>query len=140
MRFVCLVAGAVLTAAAATSSAADEQPRPSQSACDTAKLGGGDLVACLRAAADKTDKALTAAFDAALKSIDAHEGVLSSQKARWRRALNDAQALWIGWRDSECQDVAPFEGGMGAAGGDLRLSCIIDDNSARIASLKARYP
>ena len=140
MRFVCLVAGAVLTAAAATSSAADEQPRPSQSACDTAKLGGGDLVACLRAAADKTDKALTAAFDAALKSIDAHEGVLSSQKSRWRRSLGDAQAQWVSWRDSECQDVAPFEAGMTAKGGDPRLSCIIDYDAQRVANLKARYP
>ena len=140
MRFVCLVAAAVLMAAAATPTAADEPPRPSQAACDTARLGAGDLAQCLRATADKTDQALTAALDAALKSIDARQGLLSSQKARWRRSLNEAQALWIGWRDSECQDVAPFEGGMAAKGGDPRLSCIIDDNSARIASLKARYP
>ena len=138
MRFV--FAAAVVMAAAATPSAADEPPRPSQSACDTARLGGGDLAQCLRAAADKTDKALSAALDAALKSIDARQGVLSSQKTRWRRSLSEAQALWIGWRDEECQDVAPFEGGMAAKGGDPRLSCIIDDNSARIASLKARYP
>ncbi len=117
MRFVCLAAAAVVMAAGATPSAA-EPARPSQAACDTAKLGGGDLAACLRAAADKTDKALTATFDAALKSIDARQGVLSSQKARWHRSLNEAQALWIGWRDSECQDVAPFEGGMAAKGGD----------------------
>ena len=140
MRFVCPVAAAVLMAAAAMPSAAAEPPRPSQSACDTATLGGSDLAQCLRAAADKTDKALTAALDAALKSIDARQGLLSSQKARWRRSLNEAQALWIGWRDEECQDVAPFEVGMAAKGGDPRLSCIIDDNSARIASLKARYP
>ena len=130
----------VLLAAGATPSDAAEPPRPSQSACDTAKLGGGDLAACLRAAADKTDKALTAALDAAQKAIDGRQGLLSSQRARWRRSLSEAQALWIGWRDSECQDVAPFESGMGATGGDPRLSCLIDDNSARIASLKARYP
>jgi uncharacterized protein YecT (DUF1311 family) len=139
MRFVCLAAAAAVLAAGAMASAA-EPARPSQAACDTAKLGGGDLAACLRTAADKADKALAVAFDAALKSIDARPGMLSSQKSRWRRSLNESQALWIGWRDEECQDVAPFEGGMAATGGDPRLSCIIDSNSARIASLKARYP
>ena len=66
--------------------------------------------------------------------------MLSSQKSRWRRSLNDAQAQWVSWRDSECQDVAPFEAGMAAKGGDPRLSCIIDYDAARVASLKARYP
>ena len=58
---------------------------------------------------------------------------MSSQKARWRRSLSEAQSLWVGWRDSECQDVAPFEAGMAAKGGDPRLSCIIDADDARIA-------
>ncbi len=65
---------------------------------------------------------------------------MSSQKARWRRSLNDAQAQWTSWRDLECQDVAPFEAGMAAKGGDPRLSCIIDYDAERVASLKARYP
>ena len=51
-----------------------------------------------------------------------------------------SKAQWVAWRDSECQDVAPFETGMGAKGGDPRLSCIIDYNAQRVASLKARYP
>ena len=66
--------------------------------------------------------------------------MLSSQKARWKRSLNDAEAQWIGWRDAECQDVAPFEAGMSAKGGDPRLACIIDHDAQRIADLKARYP
>ena len=77
---------------------------------------------------------------AAIKSIDARTHMLSSQKARWRRSLNETQAQWVSWRDSECQDVAPFEAGMGAKGGDPRLSCIIDQNARRVADIKARYP
>ena len=30
-----------------------------------------------------------------------------------RRSLNDAQAQWVSWRNSECQDVAPFEENQG---------------------------
>ena len=128
----------MILGAAATPAAAEA--RPSQTACDTAKLGARDLADCLRSAADKGDRDLRAAVDAAFKSIDQRQGLMSSQKARWRRSLTEAQALWLGWRDTECQDVAPFEGGMAAKGGDPRLSCIIDADEARIASLRARYP
>ena len=38
---------------------------------------------------------LRAAVDAAIKSIDARQGLLSSQKARWRRSLGEAQAQWV---------------------------------------------
>ena len=125
---------------AAVPPAAADEARPSQAACDATKLAARDLAECLRAAADKSDRDLQAAVDAAQKSIDARQGLMSSQKARWRRSLSEAQALWMGWRDSECQDVAPFEGGMAAKGGDPRLSCIIDADAQRIVSLKARYP
>jgi uncharacterized protein YecT (DUF1311 family) len=120
--------------------AAAEDARPSQLACDATKIGARDLAQCLRAGADHADAQLAATVDAAVKSIDSRQGLLSSQKARWRRSLNDAQAQWVSWRDAECQDVAPFEAGMTAKGGDPRLSCIIDYDAARIASLKARYP
>jgi uncharacterized protein YecT (DUF1311 family) len=113
---------------------------PSQSACDAAKIGARELAECLRTTADRADSELAKTVEAAIKSIDARPGLLSSQKARWRRSLQDAQAQWVAWRDSECQDVAPFELGMDAKGGDPRLRCIIDYNAERISSLKARYP
>ena len=117
-----------------------EGAHPSQAACDAAKIGARELAECLRTHADRADNELAAAVDAAIKSIDARQGLLSSQKARWRRSLNDAQAQWVAWRDSECQDVAPFESGMDAKGGDPRLRCIIDYDAGRVSSLKARYP
>ena len=117
-----------------------EDAHPSQAACDAAKIGARELADCLRTNADRADKQLAATVEAAIKSIDARQGLLSSQKARWRRSLSDAQAQWVAWRDSECQDVAPFESGMDAKGGDPRLRCIIDYDAGRIASLKARYP
>jgi uncharacterized protein YecT (DUF1311 family) len=121
-------------------SAAADAARPSQTACDTTKIGAKDLADCLRAAADRSDKDLAKALEDALKSIDGHVGLLNAQKARWKRSLNDSQALWIGWRDADCQDVAPFEAGMTAKGGDPRLGCIIDHDAARIDELKSRYP
>jgi uncharacterized protein YecT (DUF1311 family) len=136
MRPLVLAAAAI----AFSSFARAEDARPSQAACDAAKIGTRELADCLRANADRSDKQLAAAVEAAIKSIDARPGLLSSQKARWRRSLNDAQSQWVAWRDSECQDVAPFELGMDAKGGDPRLRCIIDYDAERVSSLKARYP
>jgi len=137
MRILFLAAA---LAASAVAAAAAENLRPSQLACDAKKIGARELAECLRTSADRADRDLSASIEAAIKSIDARQGVLSSQKARWKRSLNDAEALWIGWRDAECQDVAPFEAGMGAKGGDPRLACIIDHDAERIADIKARYP
>lgn len=129
-----------LFAIALPSLARAENQRPSQAACDSAKLGARELAECLRTNADKANRELAEAIEAAFKQIEARQGVLTSQKARWRRALGDAQSQWAAWRDSECQDVAPFETGLDAKGGDARVRCIIDYDAARVASLKARYP
>jgi uncharacterized protein YecT (DUF1311 family) len=115
--------------------------KPSQAACDVKKIGARELAECLRTTADKADRELAGQIEAADKVIDAKQGLLSTQKARWRHSLADAETAWLTWRDSECQDVAPFEAGIGAKGaGDPRLACIIDQDTRRIGDLKARYP
>ena len=135
LRIVCIVALA-LTAPAAVA----DTLRPSQVACDSKKIGARELADCLRQAADRSDKEMAATIDAAVKTLEARQGLLSAQKARWKRSLNESQAQWIGWRDTECQDVAPFEAGLGAKGADPRLACIIDHNAQRSEEIKARYP
>ena len=139
MRFLLFVAALAYLGVGVAPALADDL-RPSQVACDANKIGGRELADCLRAGADRADKDLAATVEAAIKSIESRQGLLSSQKGRWRRSLNDAEAQWLAWRDSECQDVAPFEAGMAAKAGDPRLSCIIDYDAQRAASLKARYP
>jgi uncharacterized protein YecT (DUF1311 family) len=129
--FVCLIFAAAARA---------EDLKPSQAACDSDRIGAKELADCLRTASDKSERELAAALDAALKSIDAKPKMLSSQKGRWKRFLNDSEAQWTSYRDSECQDLAPFETGMAAKGGDPRLACIIDENTRRVADLKTRYP
>jgi uncharacterized protein YecT (DUF1311 family) len=119
---------------------ADAPARPSQIICDSKKIGARELADCLRAAADKSEKELAAVLESAAKSVDARVGLLSAQKARWKRSLNESEAQWLGWRDTDCQDVAPFEAGMSAKGGDPRLACIIDHDAQRIEEMKSRYP
>ena len=136
MRFVLVL---LATLAVSGSAVAGDQ-RPSQTACDGAKIGARDLADCLRTNSDRAERDLAVEADAAVKSIDTRAGVLNAQKSRWKRSLNDAETQWLSWRDAECQDVAPFEAGMSAKGGDPRLACIIDRDADRLADLKARYP
>ena len=126
--------------AAPSAGALAEDVKPSQAACDARKIGARDLADCLRAAADRADRDLAAQIDATLKNVEARVGLLNAQKARWKRSLNEDEDQWVNWRDVDCQDVAPFEAGMNAKGGDPRLSCIIDRDTERVADLKARYP
>ena len=131
---------AALAALSLAGAARAQEIRPSEIACDSKKMGGGELAECLRKASERAEAELRAAVDAAVKSIDGRQGLLSKQKARWRRSLNEAQAQWYAWRDAECQDVAPFEAGNAGKGADPRLACIVDNDAARVASLKSRYP
>jgi len=133
---ICSVAALLL----ATPAALAEVSRPSQTACDAKKIGAKELADCLRQAADRSDKELAATIEAAVKSLETRQGMMSAQKARWKRSLNEAEAQWISWRDTECQDVAPFEAGLGAKGADPRLACIIDHNAQRAEDIKSRYP
>jgi uncharacterized protein YecT (DUF1311 family) len=137
MRVLIVAAAALILAAPA---ALADFVRPSQVACDAKKIGAKELADCLRVAADHSDKELAATIDAAIKTLEARQGLLSAQKARWKRSLNESQALWINWRDTECQDVAPFEAGLGAKGADPRLACIIDHDAQRSEEIKGRYP
>ncbi len=135
-----VVAAVIVLAVMGAGAAAAEDMRASQVACDSNKLGGRELAECLRTAVETSEHELSDAVSAAIKVIETRPGVLSSQKSRWKRSLNEAEAQWVNWRDVECQDVAPFEAGISARGGaDPRLSCIIDANAGRTASLKARY-
>ena len=81
---------------------------------------------------------LTGSVDAAVKKSSGPAPACYRRKRRagsGRSRIRRAQ--WINWRDSECQDVAPFEAGMGAKGGDPRLACIIDQDAHRISDLNA---
>ncbi len=139
MQILVRLAAAAAFALVAVPAAAAEDMRPSAIACDARKIGARELAECLHAAALKSERELTAQVDAAAKSIEGRAGLLSGQKTRWKRSLNDAEAQWLSWRDAECQDVAPFEA-LGGRNGDPRLQCLIDQNARRMADLKSRYP
>lgn len=127
---------AILTA---TASAAGEGT-PSQAACDRAKLPGRAYIECLESSLRDADKAMTAAFEHALSSVETRPDLTSAQRTRWKNVLEEAQGLFIRFRNFDCQNVAPYEGSGGRIGAfEKRLACLIDKNTARLEELTGRY-
>lgn len=73
--------------------------------------------------------------------IDSRADLAPAQRSRWKSSLEEAQILFVRFRNQECQAVAPFEGQGWARVGTFeeRLLCLIDKNVTRTRELEARY-
>jgi uncharacterized protein YecT (DUF1311 family) len=138
----------VLLLLAGTALAIAQQPkRPSLELCDATKLTGRPYALCLEKAMRDTNSELEALVERILGFIDMRADLVAAQKGRWKSSLEEAQILFVRFRNQECQAVAPFEGTkppQGPGGGRIaffeeRLLCLIDKNVARTRELEVRY-
>jgi len=121
-------------------SATAEEARPHQAACDRAKLPGRGYIECLEQTLRATDEKVESAHARAIAAIEARADLTSTQRTRWRNVLEEARALFVRFRNFECQNVAPYEGEAGRIGAfEQRLACLIDKNAARARDLQVRY-
>lgn len=125
-----------------------QQPlRPSQAICDAGKLSGRPYALCLEKAMRDSNGELEALVERILGFIEMRADLAQAQKSRWKSSLEEAQILFVRFRNQECQAVAPFEGTKtpeGPKGGRIaffeeRLLCLIDKNVMRTRELEARY-
>ncbi len=116
-----------------------QEARPSQLACERARLPGRAYIECLEAAARAANKALNEAQARARAVIDARADLAAVQKNRWKNALEEAQNAFIAFRNVECQNVAPYEGARGIGAFEERLACLVDKATARARELDSRY-
>ena len=116
-----------------------QEARPSQAACDRAKLPSRAYIECLEAAARTAEKALNEAQVRARATIEARADLAAVQKNRWKNSLEEAQNAFIAFRNVECQNVAPYEGARGIGAFEERLACIVDKATARARELDLRY-
>jgi uncharacterized protein YecT (DUF1311 family) len=130
---------AILLLAAPTDATLAQEPRPSQAACERARLPGRVYIECLEAAARAADKALSEAQVRARTMIDARADLAPVQRTRWKNALEEAQNAFIAFRNIECQNVAPYEGARGIGAFEERLACLVDKATARAHELDSRY-
>jgi|GEM_PF-1831370 len=138
----------VLALLIGTSLALAQTPRPSREICDKASAGR-PYVLCLEKAMFDSNKELEALVERILGFIDMRSDLAPVQRGRWKSSLEEAQVLFVRFRNHECQAVAPFEsskppqapgGGRLAIGSfEERLLCLIDKNVTRIRELETRY-
>jgi uncharacterized protein YecT (DUF1311 family) len=139
----------VLVLLIGTSLALAQSKRPSLEICDASKLTGRPYVLCLEKAATETNREMEALVERIFGFIEMRADLLAAQKGRWKSSLEEAQVLFVRFRNQECQAVAPFEsskppqppgGGRIAFGSfEERLLCLIDKNVARTRELETRY-
>jgi uncharacterized protein YecT (DUF1311 family) len=116
------------------------QERPSRAACDRTKFTGRGYIECLEKHSREADAALEALVAKIRAAIDNRAELAPVQKTRWKNAIEEAQVLYVRFRNQECQAVAPYEGGGNRIGAfEERLACLIDKNVMRVRELEARY-
>lgn len=136
--FLLLVAG---------SPAFAQTKRPSLESCDASKLSGRPYFLCLEKAMTESNRELEALVERIMAFIDMRPDLAPPQKSRWKESLEEAQILFVRFRNHECQAVAPFEsskpppapGGGRIGSFEERLLCLIDKNVTRTRELEARY-
>lgn len=127
--------------------AAAQTKRPSLERCDPEKLTGRPYALCLENAMRDSNGELEALVERIMGFIDMRADLTAAQKGRWKSSLEEAQILFVRFRNQECQSVAPFEGTkppQAPGGGRIaffeeRLLCLIDKNVARTKELESRY-
>lgn len=120
-------------------SAADEGPWREPNPCLNGKLPTPDYSRCLFEATQSTDRAMVAAFEAAMAVVEGRTDLAAVQRARWKSQLDEAQVRFVMFRNFDCQSVAPFEGRRGIGDFEQRSLCLIENNLRRERDLRARY-
>jgi uncharacterized protein YecT (DUF1311 family) len=113
--------------------------RPAAGICDRSKLAGRGYAECLENAQRDYDRALTEANGRAQAKVEARSDLASTQRARWKNTLDEAHGLFVRFRNFECQNVAPYEGGSRIGAFEERLACLVDKNTLRLEELRRRY-
>ena len=114
-------------------------PRPSAAQCDRGKLAGRGYIECLEKVLRDSDEAVGHANRRAHATIDARSDLAPTQRTRWKNTLDEAQGLFVRFRNFECQNVAPYEGGSRIGSFEERLACLVDKNLMRLEELRRRY-
>ncbi len=115
------------------------EPRPAAELCDRGKLAGRSYIECLEAALREADRTLVEALRKAQADVDSRADLATTQRTRWKNVLEESQGLFVRYRNFDCQNVAPYEGGTRIGAFEERIACLIDKNVARSRELLRRY-
>lgn len=116
-----------------------ETARPAAAFCDRSALAGRGYIECLETALRKIDSDLAETNAKAQAQIEARNDLAITQRTRWKNVIEEAHSLFVRFRNFECQNVAPYEGGNRIGAFEERLACLLEKNVARVRELQRRY-
>jgi uncharacterized protein YecT (DUF1311 family) len=119
---------------------AQNAQRVADGLCDGRRMAPRDYTECLRKAQEDSDRAMRDRIAAIVGTIDKTPNMQAQQRNRWKKALDDSQALWVRFRNGECQEMTPFETTNKTRIAEEQRICILEYNQRRMGELKQRYP
>jgi uncharacterized protein YecT (DUF1311 family) len=141
MRSAVIVSAiAALLLTCASPALANPPPRLMDQQCDVRRLQPRELGECLRKAQEDSDRAMRDRLQAIAGIIDQAKDAVPPQKLRWKRALDEAQTMWLRFRNAECQELTPFESANKNRLAEEQRICLIEHNARRMEELARRYP
>jgi uncharacterized protein YecT (DUF1311 family) len=85
------------------------------------------------------DKALNAAYEAAVANIKTRELEKPYDAKSFEAALRAAQRAWVAYRDADCKDLTAQEWSGGTGTTSAVLGCMTEKTMQRTKDLKERY-
>jgi uncharacterized protein YecT (DUF1311 family) len=129
MRAIAMLATALLFACPAPASAEVD--------CGNA-MNTVEMNECADKAFLEADRALNAAYKAALAGIAKDNGEASEAK-KWEAALRSSQRAWIAFRDAECKGLVAMEWSGGTGATSAILGCMTQMTQERTKALEERF-
>jgi uncharacterized protein YecT (DUF1311 family) len=121
------------------SSSAMAQEAPASVNCDV-RAQPRDYVECVRKAQEESDRLVRNHLQAILTGIDGTGNLPATQKARWKKAVDDSHAMWLRYRNGECQELTMFETANKSRIAEEQRLCLISHNQRRMDEWRKRYP
>ncbi|HET6388058.1 lysozyme inhibitor LprI family protein [Hyphomicrobium sp.] len=85
------------------------------------------------------DKALNAAYEAAIAYIRTQTGEKPYDAASFEAAMRNAQRAWVAYRDADCKDLVAQEWSGGSGTTSAILGCMTEKTVQRTKELKDRF-
>ncbi|MGL5116163.1 MAG: lysozyme inhibitor LprI family protein [Beijerinckiaceae bacterium] len=128
---------AVIISLATTSVRAQDVPATVN--CDV-RMQPREYGECIRKAQEDSDRAMRDHLQAILTVVDATSSMPGPQKIRWKKAIDDSHAMWMRFRNGECQELTMFETPNKARIAEEQRLCLISHNVRRMDEWRKRYP
>jgi uncharacterized protein YecT (DUF1311 family) len=102
-------------------------------------VGGPERAICLQKRLADAEADLAATYRAALAETATRGALSVPQRRDWRRALQEAQAKWLAFREADCGPPVGWERFGSAGMASAAAECRIAHSLARRDDLTARY-